>query len=216
MQIFVVDESPHIAAKSLADMHLTLAANNGVLLLCQYYHRKGQPAPLKKSSKGTLLVDWLVSNPNHYMWLWRNVESACDEWRYRFDRQHSAESILAMLPRFEKANGTPKTFCNGTGWALMRGETVPELYRRYYVGKCLLGAVWTKRMPPVWVPMQVPGERDTWTTLRRTRSKIGASIWSDPAWSQDWLNSKREIDNGNGSGDDGSGEIDGDDRNRGA
>jgi hypothetical protein len=150
MNIFVVDENPDIAAKSLVDRHVVkmILESSQMLKLAHI---------IKGSLTGTLAWKnhpcsiWTRDSIGNYLWLAKHNLSLCNEYTYRYNKIHKLQDfsqwLLLNVPNINKLEQT--AFVEVTMG--IHKQTPILTYRKYYIEhKCHI-MTWLKRDPPNWI-----------------------------------------------------------------
>lgn len=180
MNIFYLDSNPKVAAQYHVDSHAIKMILESAQLLCTAHrlldgHQKKQPK-ISKSGKvrdvtrysldntmldstlyGTTHINhpctiWCRENINNYMWLYELFVKLCEEYTYRYGRQHKTDFLLRDLLKVAPAS-IPTTSFTQPAQAMpdeYKNENSILAYRQYYIGAKRHLAKWTKREVPYW------------------------------------------------------------------
>ena len=151
MNIFVVDENPEIAARSLCDKHVCKLLIESGQMLCAA-HPVGS-APWKRTHYNHPCTIWARSSTENYRWLAAHGLAICEEYTRRYGRRHKSEDVVLWC-----AENIPVSIPIGpmTPFAVVikdpkyRLSTPVESYRAYYLGDKIRFARWRHCDPPQW------------------------------------------------------------------
>lgn len=180
MNLFILDESPIVAAQQQCDKHVVkMIIESAQMLSTAHRFLDGQLTTRPSKSGKTNVKYWLlddfreshlykavhVNHPctiwtresvSNYRWHYKHFIALCDEYRYRYGKTHKTEEVLADALSF-----VPKNIPNGslTPFRLamlaypecIDNNDVVGSYRKYYHTKQEQFAMkWTKRETPPW------------------------------------------------------------------
>ena len=159
MNIFFLDKNPKLAAQYHCDKHLSKMIIESAQMLSAAHHIQGygyevEPSDLYKlTHKNHPCTKWASWCWEHYMWLYRLLDSLCIEFEYRRNKKHKTSELLPILSR------TPSvvyTFRFLTPPQCMPDEfkcdDTVEAYRNYYHSKEFAEWNWG-REKPWWLTM---------------------------------------------------------------
>lgn len=160
MNIFIIDEDPERAAIAHCDKHVVKMILESAQMLCtahrlvngdEYADRVGLYKAAYVNHPCTV---WVREHPGAYAWTWRLMRALCDEFVFRFRREHACMRLLDAL------NTTPSIVQIGQFRLEDAPQAMPEqykvpgdpvqAYRNYYLGEKQYFASWTHRKPPEW------------------------------------------------------------------
>lgn len=151
MNIFVLHESPVVAAQMQCDKHVVKMCLETAQLLCSLFPPGF--APYKRTHYNHPCGKWTRESYANYQWLITHGLALCDEYNYRYGKKHKCRDIILWC----KQNVTPSMFDQHSLTALpkcmpeeYKVSSVVESYRNYYKGAKKDFAAWTKRDIPVW------------------------------------------------------------------
>lgn len=161
MNIFAVDESPVIAARSLCDVHVVKMILETAQLLSTAVHvvtgadnkEHGLYKPTHINHPSSI---WCRENKSNFEWLIHHGVSLNNEWKYRYNHSHNHKSLDVILNASKFYNFFP----NGNRTPVLRAmdhefyrDSVVESYREYYKFKknTLKLFRYTKREEPEWL-----------------------------------------------------------------
>jgi hypothetical protein len=180
MNIFYLDSDPKVAAQYHVDKHVVKMILESAQLLCTAHrlldgHQIKQPK-VNKSGKvrdvtryvldntaldstmyGTTHVNhpctiWCRDNINNYMWLYELFVNLCEEYTYRYGKQHKTDFLLRNLLSVAPVSISTSSFTQPA-------QAMPEkyrctdsirAYRQYYINEKHTFAKWSKRSVPEW------------------------------------------------------------------
>ena len=152
MNIFVLDKDPKLAAISLLDKHVVKMPLESAQMLCLAYPQG--TAPYKgKMFKNHPCSKWTRESKENYTWLIEHALALCDEYSYRYNKEHACRKVIAWCKdnmdqiEFAKEGLTPFFLACPDQH---KTEDAVQTYRNYYlVHKVYIGK-WTRRDPPTW------------------------------------------------------------------
>lgn len=153
MNIFVLDENPEVAARSLCDKHVVKMALESVQLLCTTAHKLGQPAPYKATHAKHPCSLWLLAGRNNAQWLFSHTDAIFDEYERRYEKLHASKLALQQLDRPALLAALPDgatPFAQAMPDEYKCDDSV-QAYRAYYLGHKRSFATWKPpSAPPSW------------------------------------------------------------------
>lgn len=102
---------------------------------------------------------WARQTTGNYRWLYALFDALLTEFEYRYDHEHSAARLRAVLQRVP-AN-LPDDVLTPFARAMpeeYKHENVVEAYHRFYVGSKARFAKWTNRDLPKWFQRAMEGQ----------------------------------------------------------
>ena len=157
MNIFATDQDPSIAAKNLCDKHVVKMNLESPQMMSTAHRFFGDDDEIlyKATHVNHPSTKWIMSNPDHYMWLFEHWQSMNKEYTHRYGKIHLSWTKLG-----EKLSVPPKSLVKVEEFCLptpampdefkVDGDVV-ESYRRYYQSKQdKFKMVWTKSNIPDW------------------------------------------------------------------
>jgi hypothetical protein len=95
---------------------------------------------------------WVRAGRANYAWLWMLGMSLCDEYTYRYTKEHATLKVLRALelvpPNCAGGNLTPFAQCMPEQY---RQNSATQAYRNYYRTDKSALLSYTKRAPPDWL-----------------------------------------------------------------
>lgn len=144
MNIFILHQDPKIAAQMLFDKHVVKMALETAQLLSNV---NGGPYKLTHINHPCTL--WLNKGIENYSWLVKHGIAICNEYKYRYNKEHKCEEIIYALetPVVSLPEGkTDFVQCMPDEY---KSNDPVVAYREYYKSKASF-ANWTKRPKPEW------------------------------------------------------------------
>jgi hypothetical protein len=146
MNIFILDLDPERAAQMMFDKHVVKMALETAQILSTI-----NGGPYKPTHANHPCVKWAKDGTTNYTWLVKHGLSICNEYRYRYNKEHKCEEIIYALQEpldnvFIPVGGSPFVQCMLDEY---KQQDVVEAYREYYKSKASF-AKWTKRDKPEW------------------------------------------------------------------
>lgn len=178
MNIFVLDSDPIKAAQLQCDTHIVKMPTESAQMLSVAQRILDGTKTITKNKSGRKCVQWLFNDCrddifyktvhyNHpctvwstltsenYLWHYRHFIALCDEYKYRYGREHLADTklrvALSNLPKNIPIGGlTPQPLAMNTNPECMFPDVV-QSYRAFYQTKqSRFSMSWSKRPVPNW------------------------------------------------------------------
>jgi hypothetical protein len=161
MNIFFLDQNPHIAAQYHADKH-TIKMILETAQLLSTAHRlldndNVDQSLYKKTHMNHPCSIWVRTSSHNYQWTYSLFQALCNEYTFRYNKQHKSEIILldklAILPKNIPTN-IGMTFPALAMPDEYKSSDPVESYRKYYIEDKIKKniAQWNKtRNKPNWV-----------------------------------------------------------------
>ena len=177
MNIFVLDESPQVAAQMHCDKHVVkmivesaqmlstahrvldgeqyteLSANNRRIKRWKSPHKLMEDILYKASFVGHPCTKWVMENNKNYYWLVEHAYELCREYTRRYGKVHKSDDLISLI-RFRKpANITIADSITPFAQAMpeeYKNEDAVKAYRAYYLGEKTGFAVWNHSETPSW------------------------------------------------------------------
>lgn len=163
MNIFVTNNCPTLSAQALDNKRVVKMVLETAQLLCTAifinsnitYDGIYKPTHLKHPC-----TIWAAETIENWDWLLQHFVSLCEEYSFRYYKQHSSEKILPYLLKYRAdiKSGAMTAFVNCT-----RSETIPidlrhiedtcVAYQQYLIAKWRSDKSppkWINREPPLW------------------------------------------------------------------
>ena len=163
MNIFVTDNCPKISAQALDNKRVVkMVLETAQLLSTAIFINSAincdniyKPTHLQHPC-----TIWASSTLENWDWLFQHFIALCEEYRFRYNKQHASESISLYLlkHRTNIKGGSMTPFVNCTRSEAMQVdfkhiEDTCEAYKKYLITKWhydKLFPQWTPREPPLW------------------------------------------------------------------
>lgn len=159
MNIFVLDEHPYEAAKSLCDKHVVKMALESAQLLCTAATSLGLPAPYKPTHAHHPCARWLLEGRENLAWLIAHTYGIFAQYTERYGREHAARAAIKPLTldgtfmamrRLLPEGSTPFAQAMPDQY---KGPDAVAAYRAYYLAEKARFATWrSPSSPPDWWP----------------------------------------------------------------
>ena len=187
MNIFILDNDPIIAAQLQCDKHVVkMIVESGQMLSTVHRMVDGvmERRPSKSGSmlqyfkldddRETILYKachynhpstiWTRENSHNYKWHYSHFTALCDEYTFRYGKQHATDrklrSILRNPPlKIKQANDlSPFKLAMGDNPECVTEDAV-QSYRNFYKTKAKrFKMVWTKRQIPSWFKSSIDNQ----------------------------------------------------------
>jgi len=151
MNIFVLDKDPFKAAQMQCDKHIVKMILETAQLLCSIFPEN--TAPYKRTHYNHPCSKWTRESYGNYAWLIHHGLALCDEYTYRYNKQHKCRDIIlwchyyGRIEYFNSLELTPFSKCMPEE---CKNDDIVDSYRNYYITNKKSIAKWTKREIPVW------------------------------------------------------------------
>jgi hypothetical protein len=177
MNIFVVDEDPHVSASQLCDKHVVKMILETAQLLCTAHRVLDGVEILQTSVSGKTLVKrwvlpdlgmdrkllrnchtnhpcsiWCRATSENYMWLHRHGVGLLIEYSRRYNKMHVLQDMfhtLSSLPA-NMVQGGLSDFAQAMPDQYKSGISAVTAYRRYYIFEKSRFAKWKNSAIPQW------------------------------------------------------------------
>ena len=177
MNIFVLDTDPVNSARMMCDKHVVKMIVESCQLLSTAHHvldgdqvevvstkRRYKTYVCKKLQicKATMInhpcTIWTREARENYMWLWKHAYALCNEYRLRYGKTHSMESMLLndlYDPPKNIAKKKLTTFVQAMPDSYKNADAIIA-YRQYYLGEKVRFAKWKSGGVPGWFAEKNP------------------------------------------------------------
>jgi hypothetical protein len=149
MNIFVLDKDPIKAAQLQCDKHVVKMCTETAQMLCSAF----ESAPYKRSHYNHPDTIWSRTSKANYEWLITHGLALCQEYTYRYNKIHKAQSIIEWCKNnidklsFSNIQFTEQPKCMPND---VKCDDVVQSYKNYYNKYKSHFAKWTKRQKPDW------------------------------------------------------------------
>lgn len=139
MNIFVLDEDPHIAARMLCDCHTrkmileTAQILSAVMIIKGMELQEGMPKP--QNTKHPVIT--AVNTPEKINWVLSYGMSLLEEYTSRFHKQHAYHDVIPayVLELWNPCDYSCEGLAKCCGDMDTSGMSVVDAYRQYYIKK---------------------------------------------------------------------------------
>ena len=149
MNIFVLDESPVVAAKYACDKHVVKMILESAQMLCSI-HPQGD-APYRRSFYNHPCTKWVRESSSNYDWLIEHAYALCAEYTRRYNKIHKTEQVIDWCNKnrleLPDMGLTPHPTCMPD---YCKQESVVDSYRNYYINEKADFAKWKDGNVPFW------------------------------------------------------------------
>jgi len=152
MNIFYVNQDPVIAAQQLVDKHVVKMPLETAQMLCSAFSQ-GE-APYRRTHYNHPSTVWSRASYDNYMWLVAHGLALCDEYNYRYGKEHKSKSIINWC-----RDNVEKISFKQTGFS-DPPQCIPDdskdsdhvkAYQTYYNKHKSYIFSWKNRTPPEWI-----------------------------------------------------------------
>lgn len=157
MNIFVLSEDPIEAAKMQCDQHVVKMPLETAQMLCTAYPE--DIAPYRRTHLNHPCNLWLRESLENYEWLLIHGLALCDEYRFRFEKDHASEQIILWcwanmeLLSFDRVLKTDHPVTMDQDY---KRSGVVESYRNFYLMNKSRFARWSRnRTAPKWYKKEI-------------------------------------------------------------
>ena len=171
VNIFVVEENPVNAARSLCDKHINKMTVESVQMLVSALRRHGATdSDVPLTTKGTPhrggysnhpSTVWAGESSANFSWLFDHAVALCDEYTFRFNKEHAClkqlDKIVDSVSFIPDGDLTDVALCVGDDFHKRLGfkhteiSKAVDIYREFYIIDKAEFARWEKGRPsPVW------------------------------------------------------------------
>lgn len=187
MNIFVLNESPVLAAQEQCDKHVVKMIVESAQMLSTAHRMLDGQVSRQPSKSGKTMIKyydhptldstlykavhhhhpctvWTMESVCNYIWHYKHFVALCDEYMYRYGKRHLTDTLLRsilMTPpvRIPRVERTPFKLAMGSNPECMLDCPV-ESYRAFYHTKQdRFSMTWTSRPVPSW--FEVKNERQS-------------------------------------------------------
>lgn len=149
MNIFVLDCSPILAAQMQCDKHVVKMALESAQLLSNC-HEEGL-VKYKRTHYNHPCSIWARASTSNYNWLLKHALALCEEYTFRFGKEHACKETILQLPKFECRNTQLFPFALAMPDEF-KSKTAVKSYRKYYKHKqATIDFKYTGREMPSWL-----------------------------------------------------------------
>lgn len=157
MNIFVLHENPKIAAQMLCDKHVVKMILETTQMLSTIQAFYGMDYPYAPTHTNHPCTIWARQSYTNWEWLFSHGAWLCEEYTYRYGKEHKCEAILwneiwfpEQITAFERTpfvQAMPEQY---------KHENAVIAYRQYYLGEKAPIAFWKTRPAPLWYTLKDP------------------------------------------------------------
>lgn len=158
MNIFVTNKEPEVAVQHLDDKRLSTMIIETAQLLSTSMSKEGvTKGPLKTVQVNDPVRQWVGRSFLNFEWTVRYFKALCDEYNYRFDKQHEYYQYYEMFDDckvdFISEHDNENELTPFVNCTIFKEESNTfRAYREQLKRNWLVGptSYWTKRNKPVW------------------------------------------------------------------
>ena len=158
MNIFVLDKDPRVAARMLCDKHVPkMIVESAQMLSTAHRQLDGDDyADTHKLYKNAMVnhpsTIWVRSSHMHYRYLYDLFVALCDEYTYRYGKQHASDRQL-RVPLAKAPDNIPQVTWNPPPQCMPEEYKMTSsilAYRKYYINDKGSFSTWKNRPTPYW------------------------------------------------------------------
>ena len=151
MNIFILDENPHVCATQMCDKHVVKMILETAQMLCSA-HPKGD-APYKRTHYNHPCTVWSRESKQNYDWLITHGYALHGEYLDRYNRVHKCLSIIEWCEANKDSLNLPDIGLTKFAQAMpeeYKQESAVQAYRDYYIHEKSQFAFWKSEKIPSW------------------------------------------------------------------
>jgi len=152
MNIFYLDHDPTIAAQQLVDKHVVKMPLETAQMLCSAYPQG--TAPYRRTHYNHPSTVWSRMSKENYTWLIEHGYSICEEYSYRYGKQHKSLDIIKWCEQNQAAIDFPEQGFTEPPQCMpddCKASSSVLAYRNYYNKHKAYIFSWKHRLPPEWI-----------------------------------------------------------------
>lgn len=158
MNIFYVDKDPVVAAQMMCDKHVVkMILESAQMLSTAHRQLDGDDyADTHKLYKNAMVnhpsTIWVRSSHMHYRYLYDLFVALCDEYTYRYGKQHASDRQL-RVPLAKAPDNIPQVTWNPPPQCMPEEYKMTSsilAYRKYYINDKGSFSTWKNRPTPYW------------------------------------------------------------------
>lgn len=151
MNIFILDNSPTLAATYYCDKHCLKLCVEIAQLTCSTANLNGLTSPYKTTHKNHPCSIWVRSSVDNWLWTIEHGLELCYEYTRRYGKRHKSQDVIQWCfdnpPELPSIGLTP--FAQAMPDEYRQSDAV-EAYRAYYRGAKAEIATWKYSEKPYW------------------------------------------------------------------
>jgi len=152
MNIFILDNQPHVASSMLCDKHISKMLLESVQLLCSAFEPGA--APYKRTHYNHPCAQWTRETKQNYVWLAYYAGCISGEYCSRYNKVHKSEKVLNWCIDNIKLLNLPDLELTEFVQCMPDQYKAPgnavQAYRNYYIGDKARFAKWKNGKIPWW------------------------------------------------------------------
>ena len=152
MNIFYLHENPMLCAQMHCDSHVVKMILETAQILSTAIRLRGQEFGYKITHRGHPCVQWVLRSKENFLWLRQLGIALCEEYTYRYGKQHKSFDIIKESIRFAsyflKRPITKRPQCMPS---IYHDNDCQTAYHNYYLGEKTYLLKYTKRNVPDWI-----------------------------------------------------------------
>ena len=175
MNIFAVNDNPHIAAVELCDQHIVKMpiesaqmlstahrcldgdrfedrTSNGRRYTRWIFSDERESVLYKSTMRGHPCTQWVMENLQNYLWLSIHALEMCEEYTRRYDKRHGSQDVIEYL-RVNYPKNMPNAMRSPFAQAMpdyCKRSNAVDAYQTFYIEEKARFARWSKTCPPSW------------------------------------------------------------------
>lgn len=152
MNIFVLNAEPTKSAKMLCDQHVVKMPIETAQMLCAPFPKN--KAPYKRTHFNHPCTVWARTSKQNYVWLIKYGIALCDEYEFRFKREHKSKKVICWCKQNVSKLKFPQNKLTNFVQAVpekYKSKSAITAYKKYYIRDKSAFARWNnQRKPPKW------------------------------------------------------------------
>ena len=152
MNIFYLDKNPKLCAQYHVDRHVVKMILETAQLLSTAHWLTGSEGPYRATHKNHPSSVWVRESHMHYRFLYDLFIALCDEYTYRYGKQHASDRQL-RVPLAKTPDNIPQVTWNPPPQCMPEEYKMTSsvlAYRKYYIQDKGSFSTWKNRPQPYW------------------------------------------------------------------
>lgn len=160
LNLYILDDDPTAAAKSLCDRHVARMPLELAQIICTIANQQNINAPYTVDLGHPPCILWAREAESNWQWLLSYADSACKEYTARYHRVHPSQEVVEWAQKIDIGLPPgPITPPPLTVPAKYQGTSTVWSYRSFYARELVTAEAWKKGAHPRWYGRLVPGTK---------------------------------------------------------